>query len=97
MTQPDDPDRPIPYILDLSQDGVLIIGWDKTMEPPEDFDRIPPTKIAVEPSIDLDEIRFWQDGIRSLQADFLGDVVLDPSDPELVYFANATSRYYERM
>ena len=95
MTQPDDPDRPIPKILDLTSDGIVVIGWDKTMDPPDEIDIIPPTKIAVEPSIDLEELRFWQDGKRKLQADYLGEVVLDPTDPEYEYFTNGT--FYERM
>ena len=64
------------------------------MRPPEVIETIPPTKIAVESHIDLEEIRFQQ---RSQSLKSLGDVVRLPKDPELVYFANETSRFYERM
>ena len=94
MTQEEDKERPIPYIIDLSSNGILQIGWDKRMRPPETIDTIPPTKIAVEAHINIEEIRFWENS-RSLKS--IGDVVKLPKDPELVYFANETSRFYERM
>ena len=75
MTQEEDKERPIPYIIDLSPNGVLLIGWDKKMRPPEIIESIPPTKIAVEAHIDLEEIRFWQKS-RSLKS--LGDVMKFP-------------------
>ena len=53
-TQEYDPERPIPYIVDLQYDGLLIIGWDREMQQPENFTEIPPTKIAVEEVIDIE-------------------------------------------
>ena len=49
MTQmeKDDSDRPIPFIKDLTVEGVLIIGWDREMKTPANFTKIPATRIAV--------------------------------------------------
>ena len=60
MTQKTDPDRPIPYIVDLSSTGVLKIGWNKEMVPPANVTEIPPTKIAVEEGLSLDDYRFFE-------------------------------------
>ena len=51
MTQKIDPERPVPYIVDLSSTGMLKIGWNKEMAPPQNFTEIPPTMIAVEEGI----------------------------------------------
>ena len=59
-TQEYDPERPIPYIVDLSADGMLLIGWDRDMRPPQNFSDIPPTKIAVEEGVDLEKFRFYE-------------------------------------
>ena len=42
-TQKEEKDRPIPYIVGLSVDGVLQIGWTKVMKPPMNTTEIPPT------------------------------------------------------
>lgn len=47
-TQEYDPERPIPYIADLNEDGVLKIGWNKVMTAPANITEIPPTYIALE-------------------------------------------------
>lgn len=60
MTQEEDPDRPIPYIVNMEADGTLIIGWDREMNPPGNITEIPPTKIAVEANIDVESLRFWE-------------------------------------
>ena len=62
MTQiaEDDPDRPIPFIKDLSVEGVLIVGWDREMKTPANFTKIPPTKIAVEESLNVEKYRFYE-------------------------------------
>ena len=60
MTQKTDSDRPIPYIVDLSSTGILKIGWNKEMMPPQNVTEIPPTKIAVEDKIVLDDYRFFE-------------------------------------
>ena len=65
-TQEEDPNRPIPYIADLSSDGVLKIGWNKEMKPPKNITEIPPTKIAVEEGMSLEEYRFYEER-RGLQ------------------------------
>ena len=54
----DDPDSPIPYIMDLTADGICIIAWDRDMQPPEDYSVIPPTLIAVEQGMNLESYRF---------------------------------------
>ena len=59
-TQEDDPDRPIPYIVDLSVEGVLIVGWDRLMKPPANFTEIPPTKLAVEEDFNVEQHRFYE-------------------------------------
>ena len=41
FTQEQDPDRPIPFIVDLSRDGILKIGWNKEMIPPINITEIP--------------------------------------------------------
>lgn len=53
-------DRPIPYILDLQQDGLLIIGWDRKMMTPANYSAIEPTKVAVEEDYTKDDARFWE-------------------------------------
>ena len=62
MTQieEDDPDRPIPFIKDLSVEGVLIVGWDREMKTPANFTKIPPTKIAVKESLNVEKYRFYE-------------------------------------
>jgi len=92
-TQSADPERPIPYIVDLKADGTLIIGWDRKMMPPGNFSEIPPTKIAVEEGISIDDFRIWETR-RWLQAE--PDFRLE-TEKFMVYFANATDHYYERM
>ena len=39
--------RPIPYIADFSQTGVMTIGWDRPMTPYEKPNEIPPTRVAI--------------------------------------------------
>ena len=34
-------DQPIPYIADMSQKGVMVIGWDRQMSTPQNYTRIP--------------------------------------------------------
>ena len=60
MTLKTDPDRPTPYIVDLDSTGMLKIGWNKEMMPPQNVTEIPPTKIAVEDKIVLDDYRFFE-------------------------------------
>ena len=56
--QADDPDRPIPFIVDLSVDWVLIVGWDRLMKPPANFTEIPTAKIAVEEDFNVEKHRY---------------------------------------
>lgn len=49
--QPKNKERPIPYIAEFSQRGVMTIGWDRLMTPYENPKEIPPQKVAVEPSL----------------------------------------------
>ena len=66
-SQPDDPDRPIPYIKNLRPDGMLIIGWDRRMLVPN-YTAIEPSKVAVEVDYVQSEGRFWEDrASRSLR------------------------------
>ena len=51
MPQPESKERPIPYIVDFSQTGVMTIGWDRLMKPYDKPQEIPPERIAVEPSL----------------------------------------------
>ena len=60
MTLKTDPDRPTPYIVDLDSTGMLKIGWNKEMMPPKNVSEIPPTKIAVEEAINLNDRRFFE-------------------------------------
>ena len=49
--QPKSTERPVPYIAEFSQTGVMTIGWDRAMKPYEKPKEIPPTQIAIEPAI----------------------------------------------
>ena len=44
---PYNPDQPIPRIKDLTPTGILLIGWDRQMTPPEDFTEINPSKVGI--------------------------------------------------
>ena len=44
---PYNPRQPVPYISDLSIDGVLVIGWDRTMSIRDDFEKINPARVAI--------------------------------------------------
>ena len=44
---PFNPRQPVPYISDLSIDGVLVIGWDRSMQIIDDFQRINPARVAI--------------------------------------------------
>ena len=46
------PDQPVPYIVELTQKGVLTIGWDRQMVPPGNYTEIPEAQVAV---------RAWED------------------------------------
>ena len=39
--------KPIPYIADLTQKGVMTIGWNISMVPPTNYTTIPDTQVAV--------------------------------------------------
>ena len=39
--------RPVPYIARLSDTGLLAIGWDRRMQPPQAYRNIPLTKVAI--------------------------------------------------
>ena len=39
---------------------MLLIGWDRNMRLPENFTDIPPTKIAVEENLNLENFRFYE-------------------------------------
>ena len=43
-----EPEKPIPYISRLTETGVLTIGWDREMDPPQKYEIIPEEKVAVE-------------------------------------------------
>ena len=55
--EPFDPEKPVPYIVDLSTTGVLTIGWDRTMVPPGNYTEIPTAQVA---------IRKWDEIIESV-------------------------------
>ena len=42
------PEKPIPYISRLTETGVLTIGWDREMAPPQKYEIIPEEKVAVD-------------------------------------------------
>ena len=67
------------------------------MQPPDNITQIPPTKIALEEVIDIEELRYEEDerNYRNLRS--YKDLELDPGAPEIVYFANDTDKFYERM
>ena len=112
-TQEYDPERPIPYIVDLSVQGMLLIGWDRKMRLPDNFVEIPLTKIAVEEAFNVEEYRFFEnrggkdaraptvlnDGRRrELQGrDYYQNLELKPNQPEIVYFAETDKSFYEKM
>ena len=54
------PDQPVPYIADLTQTGVMTIGWDRQMTPPGNYTEIPIAQVAV---------RSWDDIIAELDSD----------------------------
>ena len=39
---------------------MLLIGWDRTIRIPDNFNDIPPTKIAVEETFNVEEYRFYE-------------------------------------
>ena len=39
--EPFDPLKPNPYVAELTQTGVMTIGWDKKMAPPKNYTFIP--------------------------------------------------------
>lgn len=41
IPEPFDPLKPIPYVHDLTQTGVMTIGWDKLMVPPTNYTVLP--------------------------------------------------------
>ena len=47
IPEPYDPEKPVPHIVSLSQDGVMQIGWDRDMVPPGNYTVIPETQVAV--------------------------------------------------
>lgn len=53
-----DPERPIPYVADMTSTGMLVIGWDRKMNPPNNITVIPPTKIAHKDYKNIDAYRF---------------------------------------
>lgn len=93
--QPFDPDRPIPYIKTLTIDGVLVIGWDRTMTSPPNYVDIPPTKVAAEADMDRHEESFWETRRRKLK-DY-SDFIVAREEAERVYFASKDKSYYELM
>ena len=64
LTQEDDPDRPVPYVVDLSVDGVLIVGWDRVMRPFSNYTKLPTTKIAIEEDFEQEMYRFYEERSR---------------------------------
>ena len=51
---PSYPGQPIPYIADLTISGVLTIGWDRTMIPREDFEKINPARVGIRNITDIE-------------------------------------------
>lgn len=94
-TQEYDPQRPIPYIADLNEDGILKIGWNKVMSPPANHTEIPPTYIALEPDVELEGYRFWETRGREMRS--YEDFEVLKKEPNIVYFADEVSRTYELM
>ena len=45
----------------MNGEGLLIIGWDRRMVPPDNINEIPPTKIAVEDVVNVDDLRVKQE------------------------------------
>ena len=89
--QPDSKDRPVPYIADFSQRGVMTIGWDRLMTPYEKPQEIPPQKIAVELSL-LENLSEFE-GKRKL-------ATVDASRMEIreeVWFKEQMEEEYRRM
>lgn len=93
--QEDDPERPIPYIVDLNEDGVLKIGWSKVMSPTVNHTEISPTFIALEEGFELEDYRFWETQGRELRSYENFEVVR--KEPRLEYFADEVARTYELM
>ena len=64
------------------------------MRPPINITEIPPTKIAVEASMSLDDFRLIENQ-RWLKT--IKDFSLQTNEPISVYFADKTTRFYEKM
>lgn len=96
-TQEYDPERPIPQILNLDESGILTIGWDRKMLRPDNITKIEPARVAVEENYEHEDERFWQDRrwLRSLRTYY--DFEPRVGEHEVVYFADNTTRTYERM
>lgn len=45
--EPYSPEQPVPYIEELTETGLLTIGWDRFMEKPEDPSEIRPSKVGI--------------------------------------------------
>ena len=56
-------DRPVPYIVDFSQTGVMTIGWDRQMKPYKTPKEIPPKQVAVKPDV-LEKATLSDSGLR---------------------------------
>lgn len=50
--------RPVPFIVEFRPDGVLVIGWDSQMIPPQNLTRIPTTQVAIEADTGVNELRY---------------------------------------
>lgn len=51
--------RPEPYILRITETGLVTVGWDQRMLPPNDYKEIPEKKVAID-----DISAFTQDEIN---------------------------------
>ena len=58
--------RPIPKIIDLDAAGLMTIGWDNKMLLPENYFAIPSSKVAIDSSIEIEDLRFRQRSSRNL-------------------------------
>ena len=64
---PFNPRQPVPFIADLSIDGVLVIGWDRSMTKRNDYEKIDPSRVAINNSSDIALAEKADDDLKSLQ------------------------------
>ena len=91
----------MPHIIALEPDGVLTIGWNYKMITPMNYSAIPPTRVAVQPDIDVNSLRFWQRrnqyNKRGRELRSYEDFELLFTEQNMVYLVEEEAKKLQRM